>query len=280
MLELGIFHGHTTAVLAAIFKKVISIDINAEFLQVAAEYNKHHSNVVFLSVDSLSDAWGSFKNNPIDVIVIDGDHSYEAVHADTLNSLRHLQPLKYLVFDDFFHNWGVRRTIQEFRTAGGLSDCQAIGHGWDGSRWMYHDYIDGLYTNIFSELPEGFVCKRGELWNPDKMSIQEFLTGRYLVYALPIAFPVPSGLWQFLADGSISVTSLGKGTWKIEDKTQLLQLVVQLPGGLSRKVRFNSDRTAFVMAEAGETRWYLVGDLEHFLIFQEILGMSSSQVTI
>ena len=48
-LELGVYHGHTTAVLAAIFKKIISVDIEKEYLEIAAKHCDGHANVVFFT---------------------------------------------------------------------------------------------------------------------------------------------------------------------------------------------------------------------------------------
>ena len=46
-LELGVCPGHTTTVLAAIFKGEISADIDKKYMEVASKNVAEHSNVVF-----------------------------------------------------------------------------------------------------------------------------------------------------------------------------------------------------------------------------------------
>ena len=90
LLELGVYHGHTTAVLAAMFQQVISIDIEKSYLRVAAAHTKHHSNIVFLTADLMVGNWQMFASSGIKVVVVDANHRYEYVRADAHNALFYL----------------------------------------------------------------------------------------------------------------------------------------------------------------------------------------------
>ena len=57
ILEVGTHHGYTTAVLAAVAKKVLALDILRENLDVAAKTVGHLvEKVTFLQMDSLAEA--------------------------------------------------------------------------------------------------------------------------------------------------------------------------------------------------------------------------------
>eukprot|EP00438_Fugacium_kawagutii_P030012 Skav214955 [mRNA] locus=scaffold2320:180583:181444:+ [translate_table: standard] len=95
-LELGVYHGHTTALLASMFKKVIAVDVKKHFLKTATETLGPHGskNVVFLEMDLYADSWSIFSGNRVEVVVIDASHFYEYVRADAENALRYLPHLR------------------------------------------------------------------------------------------------------------------------------------------------------------------------------------------
>ncbi len=113
-MELGVYHGYTTRILATIFKKVIAVDINKGLLQMAAKnVGPLEENVVFLFMDLMSDDWRKLANNDVDVVIIDADHTYAGVRRDAENVLKHLPTLQWIVFHDTW--WPqIERAVSEF----------------------------------------------------------------------------------------------------------------------------------------------------------------------
>ncbi|CAE7259385.1 unnamed protein product, partial [Symbiodinium necroappetens] len=156
--EIGVFHGHSTAVLAAVFHQVIAVDVEESYLRLASLQTNGSRNVVFLTGDSGADRWHAFRSNRIDAVVIDADHRYESVLADISNALS-VKTVKHFAFHDY-QAAGVRQAIAEFEERGALVNCQAIGSGWDGSAWY-----DGWNAETETKVSEGRLCRRGKLGN-------------------------------------------------------------------------------------------------------------------
>ena len=264
-LELGVYHGHTTAVLAAIFKRVISVDIEKEYLEVASKNVAEHSNVVFLSMDLMADDWSVFSTNQVGVSIIDANHHYEYVLADAQNALRHLPHLQYLVFDDY-HEEGVERAVTELEQAGLLVDCQGIGNGWNGSPWEFQDWdpASGQQFKRWTTQSEGRICKRNPEAFGNSKTRPSFVDKRFFVYRQPLTHLCQAGIFRFLPNGTLLTSwDSGSGLWQAAASTVGEDaLVVQLPGSLAQlELFFNSGRTAFMLSEVGKsTGWFGIYD--------------------
>lgn len=90
-------HGYTTALLAAVFQRVIAVDIFAHCLGAAARHARHVGDlarkITFLHMDSKADDWRLLAQNNVSVVVIDAAHDYHAVRSDAEKALRHLPRL-------------------------------------------------------------------------------------------------------------------------------------------------------------------------------------------
>lgn len=270
-LELGVYHGHTTAVLAAIFRRVISVDIEKEYLEVASKNVADRSNVVFLSMDLMADDWSVFSTNQVQVAMIDANHHYEYVRADAQNALRHLPHLKYLVFDDY-HEEEVEKAVTELENAGLLVGCQGIGNGWNGSPWEFQDWDpgNGQHFKRWTTNPEGKVCKRSpEARAGSRKILPSFVDKRFFVYRQPLTHLCQAGIFRFLANGTL-LTSWegGSGKWQPPSTNSMEDMLfVQLSGSQSPEMElfFNSGRTAFMLSEIGTSRADWFGIYDHLV---------------
>lgn len=90
ILEIGGYLGYTTRFLAANFKAVVSVEAERLFVDIAREMLVKYRNVAALHFNTLKDDWATVMEytdaaGGADVVLIDGDHGYEAV----LNDLEH-----------------------------------------------------------------------------------------------------------------------------------------------------------------------------------------------
>lgn len=227
-LELGVYHGHTTAVLASIFKKVIAVDLEKNFLKTAAKnLGKLQRNVVFLEMDLLTEGWSFFANNKVEVVVIDANHDYEYVRADAENALRYLPDLQYLVFHGSWLN-DVKLVVAELERAGMMS-CENI-HGTDGKT-------------------EGKLCKR--LQSTGTAIAPSFSERRFLVYKSPMTTlgMCASVVLRFSGNGRVEAGRLKTGIWNFTVSEDAL--VIRLPKLSARPMvlQFNMDRSAFLLTQ-------------------------------
>ena len=262
-LELGVYHGHTTAVLAAIFKRVISVDIEKEYLDIASKHVAEYSNVMFLSMDLMADDWSVFARNRVNVGIIDANHHYDYVKADAHNALRHLPHLQFLVFDDY-HEEEVERAVTELEEAGMLTECQGIGNGWNGSPWEFQDWDPGSARRFkrWTTQSEGKICKCSNASADSIRSFPSFVDKRFFVYKQPLTHLCQAGIFRFLANG-ILLTSWDSdgGRWRAVNPGPGSGLLVQL-GPLEMEIFFNSAQTAFMMSEKGTATaaWFGIYD--------------------
>ena len=263
-LELGVYHGHTTAVLATIFKRVISVDIEKEYLGVAANHCEKHSNVIFLSMDLMADDWAVFTSNPVNVAIIDANHHYEHVLADAQNALRQMQHLEHLVFDDY-NEEGVAHAVDELERAGVLVDCRGIGRGSDGSSWAFQDWDPATDTQFqrWTNRSEGKICKRGKLLTPTGSFVSNFADRRFYLYKHPLIHLCQAGVFRFLHNGTLLTSAWDTGQWTIDPAGRDV-LLLHLPAMSLEplEVIFNVGRTAFYVAHRGtlEPTWFGIGD--------------------
>lgn len=118
-VELGVYHGYTTSILANMFKKVIAVDVNKGLIEIAAKTlgELEQENVVFLMMDLMADGWSKFASNDVKVVVIDADHTYAGVKRDAGNALRYLPELQWLVFHDTWMDQ-IELAVHEFEQQG------------------------------------------------------------------------------------------------------------------------------------------------------------------
>ena len=118
-VELGVYHGYTTSLLANMFKKVIAVDVNKGNIETAAKTlgELEQENVVFLLMDLMADGWSKFASNDVKVVVIDADHTYAGVKRDAGNALRYLPEVQWLVFHDIWMD-PVALAVHEFEQQG------------------------------------------------------------------------------------------------------------------------------------------------------------------
>ncbi|CAE8615709.1 unnamed protein product [Polarella glacialis] len=249
VIELGVYQGHTTAVLASIFGQVIAVDIESEYLRASLEHNRDRRNIVFLTLDTYADDWNVLRANNVNVAVIDADHKYEKVRTDAHHALSYLAPVDYLVFDDFGMEVGVRKAVGELVEAKALHDCQPVGRGKDESPWLLKGY--GWINHT-----EGVICRRGA--GSHEAAVADYLDIAFLLYAQPSdSLMRASSVISFQAEEQVLGTSTwGRGTWarNVLEEPRKLQLSASLPGlpNGSWDVIFNRPRTAFLMSQAGD----------------------------
>eukprot|EP00933_Yihiella_yeosuensis_P048056 TRINITY_DN4406_c0_g2_i1.p1 TRINITY_DN4406_c0_g2~~TRINITY_DN4406_c0_g2_i1.p1 ORF type:complete len:368 (-),score=75.46 TRINITY_DN4406_c0_g2_i1:316-1419(-) len=257
-LELGVFRGHTTAVLASIFSQVIAMDREAEYLREAGQHNRDRSNIVYLEFDTYADDWHILRANRVDVALIDADHYYNKVRADAHHVLAHLAPtLKYIIFDDYGMEEGVRRTVDELLDAKALHDCEPVGRGKEGQAWWLESWGWVNHT-------EGIICQRGDGNYQDAAA--EFADVAFLLYAQP-SDPLmrASGVISMQEGGGVWGSIWGRGSWErmvFPAEPHKLQLRLSLPGMAPGGwyAVFNRPRTAFTLSAindpTAEAKWF------------------------
>jgi len=256
-MELGVYHGYTTRILATIFKKVIAVDINKGLLQMAAKtVGPLEENVVFLFMDLMSDDWRKLANNDVDVVIIDADHTYAGVRRDAENVLKHLPTLQWIVFHDTW--WPqIERAVSEFEQEKILS-CHNVGLGFDGLSYEYPQLDDDRKKIgvLIQDKPEGKICRRLEAWNKPP----NYLHQLFMLYRRPISVAnmCATAVFRLMPHGRINVGILGdsgqwessmwlnKGRWKQSNESEGVLLVkapLLAPGTL--QLRFNMARSSF-----------------------------------
>lgn len=265
-LELGIYHGHTTAVLASMFKKVIAVDLKQEFLKKAADtLGKLERKVVFLEMDLFVDGWSLFAGNRVDVVVIDANHGYEYVRADAENALRYLPHLKHLVFHDTWTD-EVERAVTELESAGMMS-CQNIGLGADGKEYDHRVWDPRTNRTWFVKQtrPEGKVCENRHTQISGKAIAPNFWEKLFLLYKQPVTTlgMCSAGFFRFEANGVLKAGNWSEGTWKMSNVSHDM-LLIRLPKMSPRpmEIHFNVDRSAFLLTQMGHTHadWFGILD--------------------
>ena len=264
VLELGVYHGHTTALLASMFKKVIAVDLKKDLLKKTTEtLGQLERNVVLLEMDLLVDGWSLFSGNHVDVVVIDANHDYEYVRADAENALRYLPHLKYLVFHDSWFD-DVERAVTELESAG-VMKCEDIGLGADGQEYDMRewDFETNMVTIVKQTKPEGKLCQN--LATPQSAIAPSFSERRYLLYKQPVTTlgMCSAGVFRFEPNGVLKAGLWRRGTWKMSNVSHDT-FVIRLPKMSARPMQmlFNVDRTAFLLTQLNTAKsdWFGISD--------------------
>lgn len=125
-LEIGAAAGGTTFLFNHFFKpeRIVLIDDNRHWKAHIRPYvlrDIPHEEIIGISqsegtVEALKDLGLKF-----DVILIDGDHSYNGVKLDTVLYLPYLRPGGFLIFhDSSMPDWGVCRVVRELKEDRGM----------------------------------------------------------------------------------------------------------------------------------------------------------------
>ena len=126
LVEIGVEFGRSTSVFAefqkgsAIKTSFFAVDnfsypnLGADRFHVKAQMEKHNWKYVLIERDSQE--YAEIFDLPIDLIHIDGDHSYEGVKKDCQSWLPKVRPGGYACFDDYGHPGldGVKQAVDEY----------------------------------------------------------------------------------------------------------------------------------------------------------------------
>lgn len=268
--EFGVFHGHTTAMLAAIFSQVVAVDVEPSYLQAAAARCARRENVFYVAFDTYADAWRILAAQRVDVAFIDADHKYEKVRSDAHNVLQYFPQANWIIFDDYGVEEDVRRVVKELLEVEALRRCWPIGRGKGGGGWFFPNLGQVNHS-------EGTLCARGNA-SRMKEAKAEYVSVTYLLYAIPAEQLIRSvSVMSFKPDGLIFSSHFGEGAWQAPDAPvgpeaslrpvalgghrDFVSFVMPfLPpeGPGVWEALFNSGRSAFVLTPPGstQTRWF------------------------
>jgi len=164
VVEVGILHGHTTAVLSHLFRSVIAVDYENKAIEKARETVETYGrpNVIFFQMDVYKDGWGAFRGNAIHVILIDANHDVNFVMSDTRHALA-FPELSWLVMHDYGHkiDRGVGDVVDLFCSTGHIR-CHGIG-------LKQYEKEGGLHPAP-EHGPEGVICRVLKRWWPNRVA--------------------------------------------------------------------------------------------------------------
>jgi tRNA A58 N-methylase Trm61 len=158
-LEVGTFQGHTTRILSFLFNKVITIDINQEWVDLARNLNEDRNNIEYYIGDIYdwivpgvtSLYYDTFKDEEVDVVFIDAIHKYHQVVFDTINSIKTFGNI-HLVYDDYGLLDEVKAAVDDMINTGMIEVVQYIGGQKD-------ELVNPTSVNKYLKDREGVICK-------------------------------------------------------------------------------------------------------------------------
>ncbi len=158
-LEVGTFQGHTTRILSFLFNKVITIDINQEWIEKARNLNNDRNNIEYYVGDIYdwiepgvtSLYYDTFKDEEVDVVFIDAIHKYHQVVFDTINSIKTFGNI-HLVYDDYGLLDEVKSAVDDMINTGMIEVVQYIGGQKD-------ELVNPTSVNKYLKDREGIICK-------------------------------------------------------------------------------------------------------------------------
>lgn len=208
VVELGSYRGYTTNVLADVFELVIAVDASPVFLGYNRENNADHTNVLYMNLHSRMDGLKALRHNRVEVVFVDAEHDYESVFRDIQDLLDIFSDsLRYLIFDDYGTDDGVRQAVDHFVKTGILSIDGGLGHG---PPWKYHDKVVEHWEGVVCSVLSGSVSSATDDGEGD------FDDGRVLGRVFNW---FAENLWRVedvvqLMSGGAAVTSRGPGRWR------------------------------------------------------------------
>ena len=158
-LEVGTFQGHTTRILSFLFNKVITIDINQEWIEKARNLNNDRNNIEYYVGDIYdwiepgvtSLYYDTFKDEEVDVVFIDAIHKYHQVVFDTINSIKTFGNI-HLIYDDYGLLDEVKSAVDDMINTGMIEVVQYIGGQKD-------ELVNPTSVNKYLKDREGIICK-------------------------------------------------------------------------------------------------------------------------
>ena len=158
-LEVGTFQWHTTRILSFLFNKVITIDINQEWVDLARNLNEDRNNIEYYIGDIYdwivpgvtSLYYDTFKDEEVDVVFIDAIHKYHQVIFDTINSIKTFGNI-HLIYDDYGLLDEVKSAVDDMINTGMIEVVQYIGGQKD-------ELVNPTSVNKYLKDREGIICK-------------------------------------------------------------------------------------------------------------------------
>jgi len=150
VLELGAYRGYTTRVLSEVFGQVIAVDTSDVFLGHNRRHNADRRNILYAAIHTRLDGLRSLRHNSVHVVLVDAEHDYESVRRDAREALRLFGPdLRFLVFDDYATDDGVRRAVDELVAEGSLAMAGGLGYR---PPWSYHGTVVHGWEGVVCEV--------------------------------------------------------------------------------------------------------------------------------
>jgi cephalosporin hydroxylase len=149
-LEIGTFFGASAALMSASPKKtnIYAVDLDIEKLDIISsninKFGLEHNTFKYIVGDSQTKATVDFVKSivsEVDILYIDGDHTYYGVINDFLNYKDLVLPGGYIVFDDY-NDWKY---------------CPVVKHGVDYlvNNYLHDEFeVIGAQRNIMKALPK------------------------------------------------------------------------------------------------------------------------------
>lgn len=161
-LEIGTFMGCSLSNISAIARKCYSISLPVSAFDDAFEFYGYKnycdffpwdkSNIEYFREDSASFDYSKITDNPIDMVFIDGDHSYEGILADTKNVFSHVVDFDstVVVWHDYIS--ACDRFSVRYPTISAIRDClpqHVLEHVYYFTNTMCCAYIPSKYMSHF-----------------------------------------------------------------------------------------------------------------------------------
>eukprot|EP00933_Yihiella_yeosuensis_P027650 TRINITY_DN21551_c0_g1_i1.p1 TRINITY_DN21551_c0_g1~~TRINITY_DN21551_c0_g1_i1.p1 ORF type:complete len:323 (-),score=50.68 TRINITY_DN21551_c0_g1_i1:99-947(-) len=132
------------------FAKVIAVDASEAFLRDNRMHNKDRVNILYAHLHSRLDGLQSLRYNDVHVAMVDAEHDYESVFQDVQQLLRFFgSTLRYLIFDDYATDEGVKEAVAEFTQKGQLKIVGGVGQR---PPWSYHGKVVHSWEGVICEV--------------------------------------------------------------------------------------------------------------------------------
>lgn len=135
VLEIGSHQGASLAVWIEEFEPALAIGVEAELSERTEALHKLPATIIYgdsTAYDTVMFVREKLEGRKIDFLYIDGDHSYQAVLADFMNYRDLVATGGYIVFDDAYTEFGVRKLTALLEGHGHL----VYGHGDSGGKYI------------------------------------------------------------------------------------------------------------------------------------------------